>query len=211
MRARLALFYSGVQVELREVDLKAVPDSLRTLLPENPTVPVLQLRDGRVIDESWDIVLWAVRQYDPDGWLGEGEATLIAAGQWIEMNDFSFKTDLDHYKYADRYPEHPADYYRGECEAFLQELEDQLGEHPYLLGDRLSIADIGVFPFIRQFAFVDKAWFDQAPYPQLQRWLTALLDSELFAAVMEKYPVWQPGREAVIFGQATHTETEQTA
>lgn len=210
MRARLALFYSGVRVELREVDLKAVPDSLRVLVPENPTVPVLQLTDGRVIDESWDIVLWAVRRHDPDGWLGDGDATPSAAEQWIEMNDFSFKADLDHYKYADRYPEHPAQYYRREGEAFLRDLEEQLGGSRYLLGERLSIADIGVLPFIRQFAFVDKAWFDRAPYPGLQRWLTGLLDSELFAAVMEKYPVWQPGREAVIFGRAA-AESEQSA
>jgi glutathione S-transferase len=211
MRARMALFYSGVQVELREVDLSAVPDGLRALVPENPTVPVLQLPDGQVIDESWDILLWAVRQHDPDGWLGDGDATLLAAEQWIEMNDFSFKTDLDHYKYADRYPEHPAEYYRSEAEAFLQDLEQQLSENRYLLGERVSIADIGVFPFIRQFAFVDKDWFDQAPYPRVQRWLAELLASDLFAAVMEKYPVWKPGQEAVIFGQTTNAESEQIA
>jgi len=211
MRARMALYYSGVQVELREVDLKAVPHSLRALVPDNPTVPVLQLPNGVVIDESWDIVLWAVRQHDPDGWSGDTDASLVAAEQWIEMNDYSFKTDLDHYKYADRYPEHPVESYRSEGEVFLQDIEAQLNASRFLLGERLSIADIGVFPFIRQFAFVDKAWFDQAPYPQLQRWLAVLLDSNLFAGVMKKYPAWRPGQETVIFGQKTATVSKQSA
>jgi glutathione S-transferase len=206
MRARLALFYSGEPVELREVDLKAVPASLRALKPDNPTVPVLQLPDGRVIDESWDIVLWSVRRNDPEGWLGENDTILMAAEQWIERNDFSFKHDLDHYKYAVRYPEHPAGYYRGQGEDFLRDLEEQLGKSRYLLGEQLSVADIGIFPFIRQFAFVDKDWFDQAPYPRLQHWLEELLASGLFTAIMQKYPLWQPGQQAVIFGPTTEAE-----
>ena len=200
MRARLALVYAGIQVELREVDLNDMPAVLCELVPDNQTVPVLHLPDGRIHDESWDIVLWAVRENDPDGWLGENESNLIGAEQWIEMNDYSFKDDLDHYKYADRYPEHPAEYYRSEAELFLQDLEEQLNETVYLLGDRLSIADIGVLPFIRQFACVDKNWFEQAPYPRVRAWLEAFLESALFAAIMGKYPVWQPGDDAVIWG-----------
>ena len=200
MRSRLALKYSGIQVELREVDLMAVPDALRALVPENPTVPVLQLQDGRVIDESWDVLLWAVRERDPDGWLGEDECNLVPAEQWIEMNDFSFKTDLDHYKYYERYPEYTQLEYRAEAEEFIQDLEDQLQQTRFLLGDNLSIADIGVLPFIRQFAFVDKDWFDQAPYPKVQAWLAAFLESELFDSVMEKYAVWNTGDPPVVFG-----------
>ena len=161
MRSRLALKYSGIQVELREVDLNAIPDALRALVPENPTVPVLQLPDGRIIDESWDVLLWAVREHDPDGWLGKEECNLVPAEQWIEMNDFSFKTDLDHYKYHERHPEQTQREYRAEAEEFIRDLEDQLQQARFLLGDKLSIADIGVLPFIRQFAFVDKAWFDR--------------------------------------------------
>jgi len=209
MRARLALYYSGIQVELREVDLQAVPDPLRDLVPENPTVPVLQLADGGVLDESWDIVLWAVRRHDPDAWLGDADAALIAAEQWIEMNDFSFKTDLDHYKYADRYPEHPADYYRSQAQAFIQDLEDRLTDSRYLLADRLSIADIGVLPFVRQFACVDKDWFDRAPYPQVQRWLAEFLGSHLFAAVMDKYPVWRAHQVPVIFGHSAEQKMQR--
>jgi glutathione S-transferase len=200
MRSRLALKYSGVQVELREVDLKDIPDSLRALVPDNPTVPVLQLPDGRVIDESWDILLWAVRENDPDGWLGKDECNLVPAEQWIEMNDFSFKTDLDHYKYHERYPEKTQLEYRTEAEAFIQDLENRLQESRFLLGDKLSIADIGVLPFVRQFAFVDKDWFDQAPYPKVQTWLADFLESDLFSSVMEKYPVWAAGDAPVVFG-----------
>lgn len=115
------------------------------------------------------------------------------------MNDYSFKTDLDHYKYADRYPQYPAEYYRSQGEEFLQDLEQALSQSEYLLGRSLSIADIGIFPFIRQFAFVDKAWFDQAPYPRLQSWLQELLESSLFESIMLKLPVWKQGDQPVIF------------
>jgi len=115
------------------------------------------------------------------------------------MNDYSFKTDLDHYKYADRYPEHPLEYYRSLGEEYLQDLEDALTESRYLLGEKISIADIAIFPFIRQFAFVDKVWFDQAPYPRLQVWLQTFLDSSLFDSIMLKLPAWKQGDEAVIF------------
>ena len=199
MRARLAVKYSGVAVELREVDLKHVPASL-TQASSKETVPVLMLPDGKVLDESWDILLWALRRNDPDCWLGEDECHLIPADQLIEMNDYSFKDDLDHYKYADRYPEHPAEEYRSRGEEFLQELEELLRMQPYLLGDRISLADIGVFPFIRQFAFVDKDWFDQTAHHHLQRWLDGLLQCELFESVMVRHPVWKPGDVPVMQG-----------
>ncbi len=198
MRARLALQYSGVKVELREIVLNDKPEEILNLTKE-ATVPVLELPDGRVIDESWDIMLWAIRQNDPDSWLGEGESSLFDAEIMVEMNDFSFKTDLDHYKYADRYPEYPLEYYRSLGEEYLQDLEDALTESRCLLGETLSIADIAIFPFIRQFAFVDKDWFDQAPYPKLQVWLQTFLDSNLFDSIMVKLPAWMRGDEAVIF------------
>jgi len=198
MRARLALQYSGVKVELREIVLNDKPEEILSLTKE-ATVPVLQLPDGRVIDESWDIMLWAIRQNDPDSWLGEGESRLFDAEIMVEMNDFSFKTDLDHYKYADRYPEHPMEYYRSMGEEYLQDLEDALTGSRCLLGETLSIADIAIFPFIRQFAFVDKDWFDQAPYPKLQVWLQTFLDSNLFDSIMLKFPAWTQGDEAIIF------------
>lgn len=198
MRARMALQYSGVKVELREVLLNDKPDDMLRLA-NKVTVPILELADGRVIDESWDIMIWATRQNDPDLWLGSGQSNLFKSEVLIEMNDYSFKTDLDHYKYADRYPQYPAEYYRSQGEEFLQDLEQALSQSKYLLGGSLSIADIGIFPFIRQFAFVDKAWFDQAPYPGLQSWLQELLESSLFESIMLKLPVWKQGDQPVIF------------
>lgn len=193
MRARLDLRYAGVRLELREVDLNALPEALVTRVPDNQTVPVLVLPEGRVLDESWDVLLWALRCHDPDAWLGEGESHRLRAEQWIEMNDYSFKADLDHYKYADRYPEYPQAHYREEASEFIQEIEEQLAQTPFLLGDSLSVADIGLLPFVRQFAFVDKAWFDAQPWPHVQAWLDAFLNSALFAAVMDKVPLWQAG------------------
>ena len=197
MRARLALKYAGVKVELREIDLNNPPAEL-IAISEQATVPVLHLSDGRVIDESWDIVQWAVKQNDPDLWLDENEQHLTESEMLIEMNDYSFKQDLDHYKYADRYPEHPMEYYREQGEDFLQELEERLNSTRFLLSDQLSIADIGIFPFVRQFAMVDMDWFDQAPYPKLQQWLSGFTDSDaseaqLFSSVMEKHEIWKQG------------------
>lgn len=201
MRARLALKYSGIKVELREVDLNSPPAELLAI-SEKATVPVLHLPDGTIIDESWEIVQWAVRQNDPENWLGENEEYILETDMLLEINDYSFKQDLDHYKYADRYPEQPVEYYRGQGEEFLQELEDKLNSSRHLVADELSIADTAVFPFIRQFAMVDKAWFDQAPYPRLQQWLVGFLDSnsseaQLFADVMAKHELWSQGSDTV--------------
>lgn len=198
MRARLALRYSGVKVEIREVDLKHKPVEMLSL-DNDATVPILQFPDGKIIAESWDIIIWAVRQNDPDRWLGIDESCLHGSEMLIEMNDYSFKTDLDHYKYADRYPLHPAEYYRAECEEFLQELEERLSQSKYLLGDTVSVADIGIMPFIRQFAYVDKQWFDQAPYANLQLWLQEFLLTPLFESTMIKYPFWKQGDPPALF------------
>ena len=117
----------------------------------------------------------------------------------VETNDFSFKPDLDHYKYADRYPEYPMEHYRSEGEEFLVELEERLSVTRYLSADSMSLSDIGVLPFIRQFAFVDKQWFDEAPYPNLQQWLNEFIESDLFESVMQKYPLWSEGDDPVLF------------
>ncbi|VAW80970.1 hypothetical protein MNBD_GAMMA15-1776 [hydrothermal vent metagenome] len=192
MRARLALKLAGLPVELREVDLNAVPVELSAASSKD-TVPVLITPDGTVIDESWDVVQWAFRQSDPDNWLGDDERHVIPADQVLEINDFSFKEDLDHYKYFERYPEHPQAYYRERGEEFLEELEETLSQSRYLLGDQPTLADIAVFPFIRQFVNVDRDWFDQTPYVHLRKWLDEWLASELFESVMVKHPVWKPG------------------
>ncbi len=190
MRARLAIKACGLRVEHREVLLRDLPTSLLEISPK-ATVPVLVLSDASVLDESWEIVQWAVQQQDPPGLSGDDEQQTNAS-ILIEMNDFSFKEDLDHYKYADRHPEHPMAWYRSEGEQFLQELEDLLCATRYLLGDQISVADLGIFPFIRQFAGVDQDWFSQAAYPKLQHWLNGFIESELFASIMLKRTIWEP-------------------
>lgn len=179
MRARMALRYSGVPLSIVEVSLKAKPAEMLELSPKG-TVPVLVCADGRVIEQSLEIMLWALAQYDPDNWLGPDSAALI------EENDQVFKVNLDRYKYAIRYPEQPMEHYRAQGAAFLQRLEMMLEQTPYLAGDTLSLADIALAPFVRQFAHVDRDWFEQAPYPRLNTWLEQFLASELFTAVMAK-------------------------
>ncbi|MCH4874887.1 glutathione S-transferase [Pseudomonas sp. TMW22091] len=179
MRARMALRYSGVPLTTVEVSLKAKPAEMLALSPKG-TVPVLVCADGRVIDQSLDIMRWALARNDPDNWLGPDRTALI------EENDQVFKANLDRYKYAIRYPEQPMEHYRAQGEQFLQHLEDLLGHAPYLAGDMLSLADVALAPFVRQFAHVDREWFEQAPYPHLRVWLERFLTSALFTSVMAK-------------------------
>jgi glutathione S-transferase len=186
----MALAYAGVQVELREILLQEKPPQMLAVSTKG-TVPVLVLPDGSVLDESYDVMRWVLGISDPDCWWETGSAS--EADALIEQNDFSFKVHLDHYKYADRHPQHNMEYYRSQAEGFLGTLEVRLTTSQFLFGEKISIADVGIFPFIRQFAFVDKSWFDQTPYPNLQNWLAYFLNSALFLSVMEKYPVWQEG------------------
>ena len=198
MRARLAIQYSGIKVELREVVLRDKPQEMLSLSSKG-TVPVLEIPGKEVLAESWDIMLWALRQNDPECWLGSNESLLSRCEMLVEMNDFSFKPDLDHYKYADRYPQHSREYYRSQGEEFLLQLEEMLATSRFLLGASVTAADIAVFPFIRQFAFVDKNWFDQTPYVKLQQWLQEFLQDRLFTSSMIKYSAWRPGDMPITF------------
>jgi len=195
IRARLAIKVSNVQVELREVVLADKPKEMLACSAKG-TVPVLQLVDGTVIDESLDIILWALKQNDPDN--GLSYSHYREASSLIEFNDTEFKEQLDHYKYADRFPEQTMETYREKGEEFLQRLEEKLNEHAYLAGDKLSMLDMAIFPFIRQFAYVDKIWFDQSEYKKLQVWLEALLTSPLFNDVMKKHLKWHINSQPVI-------------
>jgi glutathione S-transferase len=190
IRARMALNYAGIEFELREVLLKDKPDSMLKVSSKG-TVPVLVLHDGSVIDESEDVMLWALQHHDPNHWWREEIADQARA--ILKENDFSFKVHLDHYKYADRHPGHTQEYYRTQGEIFLQKLELKLEHQKYLFGNQMTFSDVAVFPFIRQFSMVDIAWFDQAPYPHLRAWLHSQIDSKLFTGVMKKLPFWQKG------------------
>lgn len=192
IRARLALHISEIAYELREVALRDKPAAMLSASPKG-SVPVLVTPDGQIIDESWDIMQWALQQHDPGNWLGRDGAHLKAASALVAINDSSFKAALDCYKYANRHPEHPQSHYRAQCERFLQQLESRLQAGSHLTGNGLSIADAAIFPFIRQFAGVDQTWFAQAPYPRLRNWAAALNRSTLLENVMRKHPLWQEG------------------
>jgi glutathione S-transferase len=191
MRARMALWVAGVTVELREVKLAAKPPALLAASPKG-TVPVLVLGDGEVIDQSLDIMRWALGQKDPEGWLAGDDAGLIA------VNDGVFKHHLDRAKYPGRYEEDGMTDHRAAALALLAPLEARLEGAPYLTGETRALTDIALLPFIRQFAAIDAGWFAAQPLPHLQGWLAGLLASDLFAAVMGKYTPWQEG-DAPVF------------
>jgi glutathione S-transferase len=176
IRARMALAVSGTECEVREVKLRDKPAALIAASPK-ATVPVLVLPDGRVIDESLDIVRWALARNDPEDWLAGDDSGLIAA------NDGPFKHHLDRYKYPERHGSDPEEH-RAAGLDLLSALEARLTEHAWLCGDRRSLTDAAIMPFVRQFAAVDRAWFDVQPLAGVQRWLAGQLASALFVAVM---------------------------
>lgn len=197
MRARLAIAHAGVTVALREIELRNKPRPMLEASPKG-TVPVLVLPTGQVIEESLDIMLWALRLNDPGDWLSAWQQADIQS--LIQESDGEFKYHLDRYKYADRYPEHGRLHYRRHGERFLADLEERLRHQPYLAGAEFSIADAAIAPFIRQFAAVDGQWFADAPYPALRQWLAAFLSSELFHTIMIVYQPWKLGDDDVTFG-----------
>jgi glutathione S-transferase len=186
MRARMALKYAGIAIEVREISLRDKPAHLLQVSPKG-TVPVLVLLDGAVLDQSLDIMHWALQQRDIDGWLlADSEQTQ----QLITENDTSFKQALDRYKYAIRFPEQSMEDYRSHGEAFLAKLEQRLTQTSFLVGEQMSLADIAIFPFIRQFSAVDANWFPSTPYFSLRAWLRLMVESELFNSIMNKHPVY---------------------
>lgn len=186
MRARMALRYSAIPVDIHEVSLKDKPAEMLRASPKG-TVPVLVLTDGRVIDESLDIMQWALEENDPEDWLMRDKPALAELGEsLIAENDSSFKQALDRYKYFTRYPEQPRETYRAQGEIFLCRLETLLSKTSHLCRDTRSHADIAVFPFVRQFASADEIWFEQSPYANLRLWLKQLTSSPLFLSIMEK-------------------------
>lgn len=200
MRARLGILLAGTSVSLREILLKHKPESMLAASPKG-TVPVLILPDGNIIDESLDIMRWALEQNDPHNLLLAGDSQRQEqAKALIDSNDHQFKSWLDKYKYADRHPEQSEIFYRTEGETFIARLEHLLGQHRQLLSDAACIADFAILPFIRQFAGVDRNWFNQAPYPNVQHWLASHLESPIFANIMHKYPTWLDSNEEFIFG-----------
>lgn len=196
MRARLALRQAGVAVQAREIQLRAKPAALLQSSPKG-TVPVLVLPDGQVLEQSLDIMRWALAQNDPAGWLSA--APLAEQLAWIERNDGPFKRLLDRYKYPQRQqpPDAPEAMFAAALALQLQPMEAVLQRHAFLCGPRCSLADMALLPFVRQFAAVDPEAFAAAPVPALQAWLKGLLAQPLFEAVMEKLPLWSEGAQPV--------------
>lgn len=191
IRARLALCQAGVPVELREVDLKRKPAALLVVSPQ-ATVPVLVTETAGVLTQSLDIMHWALAQAGDAGWLQRGDGAL--ARQLVSTTDSDFKHWLDHYKYPERHPDRAQTAYRDEAvRCLIEPLEAALLASGHLGGDGPCWADAAVFPFVRQFAAVDAAWWTASPWPASQRWLTGWQTSALFDTCMQKYPVWQPG------------------
>lgn len=189
MRARMGLLTAGVVCELREVKLARKPAAMLDASPKG-TVPVLVLEDGRVIDESLDIMRWALGRNDPEGWL------LLDASALIVINDGPFKHHLDRYKYSERHGEDPVEH-REAGVALLRPLEARLSVNAFLCGPSRSLADIALFPFIRQFAETDRAYFDALDLPRLREWLAGHLALDLFAQAMERRDPWSPGQAPV--------------
>ena len=193
MRARLAIWSSGQKVALREILLKDKPAPFLAASPK-ATVPVVQ--DGDiVIEQSREVMLWALGRNDPEGWLEmpqEGHAL-------IDTSDGPFKTALDHTKYAVRFPDRDEAEERAKAMVFLTELNDRLTQSRFLMGSRRSLADMAILPFVRQFANTDRDWFDAQGLGPLTKWLDDFLASDRFRAIMTKYPPWQNGQDQVLF------------
>jgi glutathione S-transferase len=191
MRARLALQAAGQDVEHREIALKSKPAEMLRASPKG-TVPVLVLANGTVLEESLDIVRWALVRNDPQGWLGGGDAYRKDAWGLIARNDGDFKFHLDRYKYPHRYGLADGLAHRELARGFLDHLQDRLTIQGFLAGARFGLADAAIAPFVRQFAHTDPSWFATQAWSNLAQWLQDFEASAAFAQVMEKHPVW-PG------------------
>lgn len=198
MRARLALWASAQHCALREVVLAHKPTELLQASAK-ATVPVLVLPDGSVIDQSLDIMLWALRRADPQHWLPATPALLEQALALIATCDGPFKAHLDRYKYPHRYALPDGLTHRAQGADFLQRLNQQLATAPYLHGTHWGLADAAVAPFVRQFAHTDAHWFAAQPWPALQTWLRGFEEAPRFAQIMDKYPAWQTDQAVTVF------------
>lgn len=205
MRARLALAVSNCCCELREVVLADKPQEMLDISPKG-TVPVLIDIDDRVLEQSLDIMLWALQKSDPQQWLKPEEGSLEIMLEAIAKFDNGFKYHLDRYKYPNRYEDTDPLLHRGEASIYLQELNDRLSQSNYLFGNRIALADMAIAPFIRQFASVDRDWFAGQSWQYLPAWLTEFTNSPLLALVMKKYPKWESGNVGIIFPEVARSQ-----
>ncbi|WP_342743780.1 glutathione S-transferase [Cognaticolwellia beringensis] len=214
MRARIAIFKSHQPVALRDVVLSNKPPEMILASPK-ATVPILVLNEeseivtgavseadtkGKIIDESLDVMLWALHKSDPHDLLHhETPETLVQMLSFIAEFDVEFKRCLEAYKCAKRYHETNISECRAACEHYIKQLEARLAQHEFLTSSRESLLDIALLPFIRQFARIERQWYLQSPYPNLKKWLNSYLQSSMFTKVMAKHPLWLDSGEEVIF------------
>ena len=193
MRARLAINVSGIKVQLREIVLSKKPSEFLASSSKG-TVPVI-VAQNEVIEQSLEIMRWALAQSDPDGWL-----KMPPAGyDWISRNDGPFKTALDYTKYSVRFPDLNVGLEQKKAIKFLWDLDLQVADKHWMFGENCSLADMAILPFVRQFANIDYDWFDAQDWQNLRRWLTAFLNSSNFNSIMAKYDKWTPGDRIVSF------------
>lgn len=199
MRARLILLLAGQPVLLRDVVMQNKPKEMLTASPKG-TVPILVLTDGTVLEESIDIMLWALRNTDPNNLLyKEQEGALAEMLTLIRKSDKEFVTVLNKYKSSSRYRDPAKEAFRMECEPFIQQLDMRLAKYPYLFGHTPSLADYAILPFVRQFSRVDRKWFSQSCYNNLKLWLEQHFNNPVYSKVMSKVPQWLEAREDVVF------------
>jgi len=207
MRARVAIYYAKQKVALRDLVLSNKPDEMLAASPKG-TVPVLvignEFEKPQVIDESLEVMLWALNESDPDNLLhGETPHLLPEMLSLISQFDNEFKTCFDKYQCAKRYHEDTLENDRKACEKYIMDLEQRLQVNDFLMSDKNSLADIALLPFIRKFSKVERQWYLQSPYPKLRAWLNQYLQSRMFSKVMTQYPLWVDKGELTIFGGET--------
>lgn len=189
----MSLFYCNIKYEHREILLKDRPRALYDVSPKG-TVPVLILDNNNIIDESIDIMKWALKIFDKDSWY---KNKIEKQDKLISVNDNIFKKKLDNYKYHIRFPELSFEEHRKIISKDLSAYNNILSENKYLLSSEINLADIAIFPFIRQSAFVNINWF-KVQFPFVYNWLQNLMDSNLFQSIMHKYPIWKEGENKII-------------
>lgn len=199
MRARMIIFLTDIQCELREVHLKNKPQSMLDLSPKG-TVPVLQIDAYKVIDESLEIVEWALGINDifkKNKILPDQE---VLTKDLISLFDDEFKFHLDRYKYSVRYQDANPIQSRSKCLEILNKTENSISNSNWFFGDSVNKLDICILPFIRQFRIADPEWFDSLnEIHQVKSWLKHFLKSPLLLNIMNKNGPWQEGDQALIF------------